>query len=212
VVGVLDLGSGAPVVYAIAAHDPATTLDLLDGIAPDLPDHFVITGPVGLADRLGDRFAADWVLPHVKMHLPDGDRLGPADPEVEALPPTAAGEVESLRRTGDDASAFFLPELLATGHYLGLRRDGELVAAAGVHVISPRFGVAAIGNVLTHPAHRRQGLGRRVVTTLSRRLLDEVPTVGLNVGVANTEARALYEELGFVPLVTYDEAELVRGH
>jgi ribosomal protein S18 acetylase RimI-like enzyme len=37
-----------------------------------------------------------------------------------------------------------------------------------------------------------------------------VPTVGLNVGTANAGAQALYEELGFVPVVTYEEAELRR--
>ena len=48
-VGVLDLGSGEPVLYAIAADAAldAATLDLLERLAPDLPDHFVITGPTG---------------------------------------------------------------------------------------------------------------------------------------------------------------------
>jgi ribosomal protein S18 acetylase RimI-like enzyme len=143
------------------------------------------------------------------MHLPSADRLDPPDPRVEWLDRSAEGRVLELRSHGEDASAFFVPELLDGGWYAGIADgDGGLAAVAGVHVISTHHGVAAIGNVLTHPAHRRQGLARALVATLSRRLLGTVPTVGLNVGTANTGARALYEDLGFVPLITYEEAEL----
>ncbi len=210
VVGVLDLGSGAPVLYAVAA-DAATdqgTLDLLGSLAPDLPGHFVITGPAGLAARLAPGYAADWVIPHVKMRLPDDGRLPPPDPRVTWLGREATGEILALRETGGDASAFFVPSLLDTGFYGGIRVDGALVAVAGVHVISEHHGVAALGNVLTHPAHRRRGLARTLTATLARRLLDLVPIVGLNVGSDNHGARALYDGLGFVPVVAYEEAEL----
>ncbi len=213
VVGVLDLGSDEPVLYAVAADaaTDAATLDLLEHLVPRLPDHFVITGPVGLSDRLAPTHAADWVIPHVKMHLIDPGRLPEPDPRVVALDRGAEDAVLALRAHGGDASAFFVPELLDTGWYLGLDDgDGQLAAVAGVHVISERYGVAAIGNVLTHPSRRRQGLARALMATLSRRLLDAVPTVGLNVGVANTAARALYDDLGFVPVITYEEAEIRR--
>jgi len=210
VVGVLDLGAGEPVLYAVAADDDGdrATLDLLAALAPDLPRHFVITGPLGLADRLGRDFTADWVIPHLKMRLPDDRALPAADPRVTWLARDAADEVVALRETGGDASAFFLPSLLDTGHYGGIRVDGDLAAVAGVHVLSERYGVAAVGNVLTHPAHRRRGLARALMATLARRLLGTVPVVGLNVGTANAAARALYTDLGFVPVVTYEEAEL----
>jgi len=209
-VGVLDLGSGAPVLYAVAAaaDGDRATLDLLATLVPDLPEHFVITGPVGLAERLTPAYAADWVIPHVKMRLPPDPDLPPPDPRVRWLDRAAADEVIALRVTGGDVSAFFIPSLLDTGHYGGIRIDGELAAVAGVHVLSERYGVAAVGNVLTHPVHRRQGLGRALLATLTRRLLETVPVVGLNVGTANAGARALYDGLGFVPVATYEEAEL----
>jgi GNAT superfamily N-acetyltransferase len=215
VVAVLDLGSDELVLYAIAADEAtaAATLDLLATLAPDLPDHFVITGPVGLTERLAPGFAADWVIPHVKMHLPDARRLDPPDERVVFLDRGDEGRVVELRTHGEDASAFFVPSLLDSGWYAGIADDdGGLAAVAGVHVISERYGVAAIGNVLTHPAHRRRGLGRALVSTVSRGLLDTVTTVGLNVGVDNAGARTLYEDLGFVPVVTYEEAEIRRVH
>ena len=33
---------------------------------------------------------------------------------------------------------------------VGIRRGTRLIAAAGTHVISPQWGVAAVGNVFTH--------------------------------------------------------------
>lgn len=211
-VGVLDLGSGEPVLYAVAAGDEGdrATLDLLVALSPDLPDHFVITGPIGLAERLGPAYAADWVIPHVKMLLPPDRDLPPPDARVRWLDRAAADEIVALRETGGDASAFFIPSLLDTGHYGGIQIDGELAAVAGVHVMSERYGVAAVGNVLTHPTHRRQGLARALMATLARRLRDTVPVVGLNVGTANPGARALYDGLGFEPVITYEEAELRR--
>ena len=211
-VGVLDLGSGEPVLYAVAADDDQdrATLDLLVTLGPDLPDHFVITGPVGLSERLAPAYAADWVIPHVKMQLPSDPDLPPPDPRVRWLDRDAADEVVALRQTGGDVSAFFVPSLLDTGHYGGIQVDGELAAVAGVHVMSQRYGVAAVGNVLTHPAHRRRGLARALMATLARRLRATVPVVGLNVGTANTGARALYDGLGFEAVITYEEAELHR--
>lgn len=215
VVGVLDLGSGEPVLYAVAADGEGdrSTLDLLTALAPDLPDHFVITGPLGLAERLAPAYGADWVIPHVKMRLPDARELPPPDPRVIWLGRDAADEVVALRETGGDASAFFIPSLLDTGHYGAIRaEDGTLVAVAGVHVLSERYGVAAVGNVLTRPDHRRLGLAWALMATLARRLLATVPVVGLNVGTANHGARALYDRLGFVPVVSYEEAEIRRPH
>ncbi|MCB0995266.1 MAG: GNAT family N-acetyltransferase, partial [Acidimicrobiales bacterium] len=120
-------------------------------------------------------------------------------------------ELRSLYGRVADAGSFFVPDLLDTGHYLG-RRDnrGTLVAAAGVHVVSARYGVAAIGNVATHPDHRRAGHARAVVTNLCHRLVGEVATIGLNVRAANLGARTLYRDLGFDDVADFSEAVLVR--
>ena len=52
--------------------------------------------------------------------------------------------------------------MLETGKYFGIRREGILVSVAGIHVYSPEYDVAALGNITTHPDFRGQGLGRKV--------------------------------------------------
>lgn len=213
VVAVLDLG-GDPAVYAIAADDEkaAATLDLLADLGPDLPDRFLITGPVGVVEPLRATHAIDWVGPHVKMHLADPGRLTEPDPRVEWLDRGAADEVIELRATDHDISAFFIPELLDSGYYGGIRVDGALVAIAGVHVLSETYGVAAIGNVFTHPDHRGRGLASALTATVAHRLLPVAPMVGLNVQTTNVAARTVYERLGFVDVLPYEEAEIRRVH
>lgn len=201
-----------PIVYAVSADDPAGTLDLLAELAvAELPARFVMTGPCGLGDRLAPTHEVRWSSPHRKFHLRRPELL-PADGDrpVRTLGPADVPALLELFATDPDAGDFFHPGLLASGHYRGVDDDGRLAAVAGVHVVSPANGVAAVGNVATHPAHRRRGLARAALARLCRDLLAEVDVVGLNVKTANVGAQRLYEAIGFEPVIDYDEAELVR--
>jgi hypothetical protein len=46
---------------------------------------------------------------------------------------------------------WFDPRMLETGHYFGIKEGDAIVCVAGVHVYSPRYRVAALGNISTHP-------------------------------------------------------------
>jgi ribosomal protein S18 acetylase RimI-like enzyme len=212
-VGLVDLpGSPVPVVYAVAARSPARTLDLLAdlGAARSLPDRFVVTGPRGLTDRLATDWQARWRQDYVKQALTAPTALPPADRHVRVLTSADLPALAALHATDDTAGTFFHADLLTTGAYTGLEVDGRLVASAGVHVLEPGYGVAALGNIVTHPAVRGRGFARRTVATLCHRLHAEVTTIGLNVAVDNHPARRLYEGLGFTDVLPYEEAELVR--
>lgn len=213
VVGLLDLsGSPAPVVYAIAPHQPERTLDLLEELVSrsDLPDRFVITGPQGLSERLAPGLQAHWQEAYVKHALAEPTALPAADPAVRVLDATDLPALEALHATDPSAGSFFHPTLLASGVYVGLVQGGQLVSSAGTHVLERTRGVAAIGNVVTHPAVRGRGYARRVVATLCHRLLAEATTIGLNVADENRPAVRLYQRLGFRQVHVYEEAELER--
>ena len=102
--------------------------------------------------------------------------------------------------------------MLETGRYVGIRRDRELVCVAGVHVWSPTWRVAAVGNVATLPEERGNGLATAACARLCRILLDDgIETISLNVRADNHAAIRAYEKLGFAHAADYVEVELSRA-
>ena len=211
VVGLVGL-PGVPdqVVYAVSAVYAAATLALLTDIVDDLPDRFAITGPSGVAGRLEPTHDFERRAPHVKMQLIRPDMLPDPGPGVRSLEPQDAEASRALLELTSGSPEFFRFDLLGSRRQYGVFDGDTLVAMAGTHVIDTDQGIAAIGNVNTLPAYRGRGLARRAVAALTQQLRREVDVIALNVGRDNTPARNLYEGLGFLPLMEYEEAELVR--
>ena len=70
-------------------------------------------------------------------------------------------DTRHLNRLYELGLTSWLPaESVAAGIYYGIRRGTRLVAAAGTHVISPTYGLAAVGNVYTSRDYRGQGSPR----------------------------------------------------
>lgn len=100
---------------------------------------------------------------------------------------------------------WFSPRMLGTRQYFGVREGRRLVSVAGVHVYSPAYGVAALGNIATHPSCRGRGLATRVTARLCQSLLESIPHIGLNVKCDNASALACYRRLGFEICASYGE-------
>ncbi len=81
------------------------------------------------------------------------------------------------------------------GGYLGVRREGRLVAMAGRRLHLP--GWIEISAVCTHPDHRRQGLSRLLMTAVEAAIRAEGHRAFLHVLHENTRAIELYRRLGF---------------
>jgi len=90
----------------------------------------------------------------------------------------------------------FLPRTIELGHYLGIRRDGRLVAMAGERVQPP--GWTEISAVCTDDAYRGQGLGARLVRAVAAGIHDRGERAFLHALASNANAIRLYESLGFV--------------
>jgi ribosomal protein S18 acetylase RimI-like enzyme len=91
----------------------------------------------------------------------------------------------------------FAPYQLRDGVYYGVEADGQLVSVAGTHLVSPTYGVAAVGNVFTHPDHRRRGYATACTSHVVEELLAGSLDVVLNVNQKNVAAIGVYERLGF---------------
>jgi len=99
--------------------------------------------------------------------------------------------------TGGGGDAFNLMQL-EHGVFFGVVVQGQLVAVAGTHLLSPTYGVAALGNVFTHPDYCGRGYGTLTTAAVVAELLRlGIPDIVLNVSQANSAAIRIYERLGF---------------
>lgn len=121
------------------------------------------------------------------------------------------GDLPALYRLyaygGADA---FAPYQLEQGVFFGYWDGDELVAVAGTHFVSRQEKVAAVGNVFTHPAYRRRGLGTAVTSAVTAELLAQGMDVVLNVAQRNTPAISLYRRLGYRCVASYVEGIAYR--
>ena len=119
--------------------------------------------------------------------------LGEPDPEAVRL--TTEDVPEMLDLVARTKPGPFLPRTIELGTYLGIRRDGRLVAMAGERLHPP--GWTEISAVCTDPGFRGQGLGRRLVLAVAHGIRERGETPMLHAAATNTGAIALYEHLGF---------------
>jgi ribosomal protein S18 acetylase RimI-like enzyme len=109
---------------------------------------------------------------------------------------------------GGDA---FTPRQLQHGVFFGVQVDGHIVSAAGTHLVSPEYGVAAVGNVFTHPTHRGRGFATATTSAVISALLQAgIRDIVLNVSQANDAAVHTYEKLGFVRHCPFIEGPATR--
>ena len=114
---------------------------------------------------------------------------------VVALSHLDTGDIMALYQHYPDN--FFEPSLLNTGMYFGIRVNSVLVSVAGIHQLSETKGIAAVGNIVTHPEHRGLGYATVCVSHLVSELLERVDDIALNVAASNESAIRCYESVGF---------------
>lgn len=205
-VALLYSGGVLPVLLALSEHPEGAMRNLLEALLPFLPERFYAHLSGDLAEVLALRYTLESHGRHWKMSLEDLERLGEVD--LNGVVPLARTDLPALRRLYEVAypDNWFDPRTLDTGCTFGVWQDGRLVSVAGVHVVAPRYSVAALGNVATHPNYRGQGLGAKVCAALCRHLRARGMTrIGLNVQEGNGPAISLYEKLGFQAVALYAE-------
>ncbi len=120
---------------------------------------------------------------------------GPVPGPVIRLDSAHLDQLIALYRREEDSA--FAPYQLRDGVFYGIEVSRQLVSAAGTHLVSPTFGVAAVGNIFTHPNYRRRGYGTACTSHVVEKLLTQGFDVVLNVNETNAKAIRIYEKLGF---------------
>lgn len=198
--------------YTGPTPQPLFTLGTPDGISAVLRDV--------IKPRAAYIAARTEMLPAVEAHYRvepgpqmirmwvDRQRFRPYPATVARLLPVEIGELNRLYQLG---FASWLPSsAIADGVYYGMRVNGQLVAAAGTHVISPIARLGVVGNVLTHTQYRGRGFATATTGAVTAELLRTADQVVLNVRADNPPAINAYRRLGFVEHARFEERLIHR--
>lgn len=115
------------------------------------------------------------------------------DPEIVEL--GAADASEMMELTALTKPGPFNKRTYELGTYMGIRRDGKLVAMAGERLKVP--GYTEVSAVCTHPEHTRRGYARVLMMEVMRRIRGRGETPFLHVREDNVRAIELYRRLGY---------------
>ena len=205
----LYAGLRMPAVLTLGSAEGLEAILDRPEVRAELPGRFYV-------HILGDHMAAvqsyyrvDDLRYMVRMGLAREDYAHPEPaaasqlPEVTPITHADTAALMSLYRYYPDS--FFEPYQLEGGFYCGMREGARLLSVAGTHVFSETYDVACLGNVVTHPDHRRKGYSRKCTSVLLDKLFERVSLVALNVRKDNDAARGVYRALGFHDHVKYLE-------
>jgi ribosomal protein S18 acetylase RimI-like enzyme len=118
-----------------------------------------------------------------------------ARPDPEAVELTMDDVDEALALIDRTRPGPFRPRTLVMGRYVGIRRDGALIAMAGER-LHPT-GWTEISAVAVDDAYRRQGLASRLVRDVAHHIRSRGDRAFMHASAANTGAIAGYAKLGF---------------
>ncbi|AFR47274.1 GNAT family N-acetyltransferase [Gordonia sp. KTR9] len=178
----------APMIGIGDVDDPRAWTDLAALVGPEQEvaiSHSGVVAPAGWTPVMGG----------LGVQMVATDRLRPR-PFEEAVRLGAADVDDMLALIARTQPGPFLPETYRLGTYLGVRREGRLIAMAGERLHPP--GWTEISAVCTDEEFRGQGLGSRLVLAVADGIHARGETPFLHAAASNVNAIELYKHLGFV--------------
>jgi ribosomal protein S18 acetylase RimI-like enzyme len=166
----------------------------------------LLTGPGNVVGLTGDSGAPppSWTIlrtmPGIQMI---GDRIEPRaagtrlgqTPEDLLVPLDTEDVPDMLELVARAKPGPFLSRTVEFGGYVGVRRNGYLIAMAGERMRPS--GHTEVSAVATDPDHRRRGLAELVVRNVMTRIIDRGETPFLHTDASNSGAIRLYQSIGF---------------
>jgi ribosomal protein S18 acetylase RimI-like enzyme len=170
---------------------------------PDEPDGdawrdaALLAGPGALVPLAGlsGRPPQGWqvVMEFAGVQMIDDGMTAEADEEAVRLGPGDVPEILDL--VGRTRPGPFLRRTIELGGYLGIRRDGLLVAMAGER-LHPH-GWTEVSAVCTDEAWRGRGFATRLTRAVAAGIRERGETPFLHAAADNVSAIRLYQSLGF---------------
>ncbi|WP_433223258.1 GNAT family N-acetyltransferase [Dactylosporangium sp. CS-047395] len=189
-------GVGNAVRYQV---DVAPFLTVHPDAGPEVwPDVAALAGPGAVIAVTGDGPPppSHWAVVEDAGGVQLVDAGVEARPEPEAVVLTADDVPEILDLIGRTRPGPYRQRTIELGTYLGIRRDGRLVAMAGERLHLD--GWTEISAVCTDPGFRGQGLATRLVRAVAHGIRERGEQPLLHAAATNVNAIRLYESIGFV--------------
>jgi ribosomal protein S18 acetylase RimI-like enzyme len=123
-----------------------------------------------------------------------GDLPEPRGLEFDRLGADDARDMLALAKLTEPGP--FALRTVELGRYVGLRREGRLVAMAGERFRIPGF--VEVSGVCTHPDARGEGLAAELTLNVAQSIRERGDEAFLHVILENETAIRLYERIGFV--------------
>lgn len=199
--------NSVPTLVALEERNHEDATDLLERLCPLLPERFYGHFSTHLLAALGRWCVAESNTLHLKMKL-EKEGFVPVPQSQKQRPiPLHQRDLTRLLKLYEEAypGNWFDPRMLETKQYLGIEIADQIVAVAGIHVYSPQYKVAALGNITTHPDFRGKGLSTLLTSCLCERLFETVDWIGLNVAASNSAAIRCYSKIGFSKHCRFEE-------
>jgi ribosomal protein S18 acetylase RimI-like enzyme len=202
-IALLYSGMSPSTLLLFYEKDPTNSRVLLGSIRKFLPEKFNVHLSPGLVDMFGMENIAENYGHNYRMVL-KGDPEPRNDPNIRRLKISDINKINELYRLAYPHN-WFDSRMVKTGKYFGYFESGMLVGIAGVHVYSPEYRIAALGNIATHPDFRGRRIAYKVTSALCNDLKESTDIIGLNVKSDNYAAIKCYQNIGFEIRSSYDE-------
>jgi len=175
---------------AVSSYEERAWADLRELYGPD--EVAGLSGPPGFTKRPPAGWDIEGAVRGVQLVATPALVSAPDDEAFVIGPADAAEALDLVLRTEPGP---FRPRTYELGTYLGIRREGRLIALAGERLHPP--GWTEISAVCTDPAYRRQGIAARLVRAVADGIRSRGETPFLHTSAANAPAIRLYQAMGF---------------
>ncbi|MFW9824610.1 MAG: GNAT family N-acetyltransferase, partial [Candidatus Thorarchaeota archaeon] len=141
--------------------------ELVEVIIDKLPDRFYCHYQGNFHELFKSNYQMTFLGTHLKMKF-QGEPAKFSNIDTSKIVHLTEEDTPNLLSLYRESypEGYFVPYMLKSGKYYGVKVSNKIVSVAGVHVYSSIYNIAVLGNITTHPNYRRRGLAKKCTAQL----------------------------------------------